>query len=102
VGANGVEGDWQPLADLVRIPTLEGVRCVTSPEKLCSLSGEKLFLLDSVSADSEFSNPVTIPDGFVDQTLVIPSLKNKTLYIKLRDDPSKIASVVLPVTVTQP
>jgi len=102
VGANGVDGDWQPLADLVRIPTLEGVHCVTSPEKLCSLSGEKLFLLDSVSADSEFSNPVTIPDGFVDQTLVIPSLKNKTLYIKLRDDPSKVASVVLPVTVTQP
>jgi hypothetical protein len=101
VGANNVDGDWQPLADLVRIPTLEGVRCVTSPEKQCSLSGEKLFLLDSVSADPEFSSPVIIPDGFVDQTLNIPPLKNKTLYLKLRDDPSKAASVVLPILPAQ-
>jgi len=97
VGADNVDGDWQPLADLVRIPALEGVRCVTLPEKQCLLSGEKLFLLDSVSADADFSNPVTVPDGFVGLTLVVPPLKNKTLYIKLRDDPSKTASVVLPM-----
>jgi hypothetical protein len=101
VATNNIDGDWQPLADLVRIPTLEGVRCVTLPEKQCSLSGEKLFLIDSVSADADFSDPVTVPDGFVDQTLIIPPLKNKTLYIKLRDDPSKVASVVLPVVVAQ-
>jgi hypothetical protein len=101
VGANNVDGDWHPLADLVRIPTLEGVRCVTSPEKQCFLSGEKLFLLDSVSADPEFSSPLTVPDGFVDQILIIPPLKNKTLYIKLRDDPSKVASVILPTLAAQ-
>jgi hypothetical protein len=101
VGTNNVDGDWQPLANLVRIPTLEGVRCVSLPEKQCSLTGKKLFLLDSVSADADFSNPVTVPDGFVDQTLIIPPLKSKTLYIKLRDDPSKVASVVLPASAAQ-
>jgi hypothetical protein len=60
------------------------------------LFGDKLFLLDSVSADPDFANSVTIPDGFTETTLSIPPLKAKTLYLKLRDDPATINTAILP------
>ena len=41
VDANGVAGDWQPLADLVRIPTLKEIRCPDSPDKQCKLVGDE-------------------------------------------------------------
>jgi hypothetical protein len=95
VTGDGANGDWQPLVNLVRIPMLKGVRC--DPEKQCTLSGDKLFLLDSVSADADFSNSVTVPEGFVEDALAIPPPKGKMLYIKLRDDPATIDTVALPV-----
>ena len=97
VATNGIEGDWQPLVNLVRLPKLDGIRCVPAPEKQCTLSGEKLFLLDSVSVDPDFDNAVTVPEGFVQSALAIPSPKAKTLYIKLRDDPDTVDVAVLPL-----
>jgi hypothetical protein len=120
VGAEGAEGDWQPLVNLVRIPELKGIRCAavskaaekTSPDekgtgekaadKDCTLSGDKLFLIDAVSADPDFTNAVTVPDGFIDAALTVPSPKNKTLYIKLRDDPGTVNTAVLPLLTSQP
>jgi hypothetical protein len=118
VSTEGSEGDWQPLINLVRIPELKGIRCVpatksekeadgrNSPEKTvekdCNLSGDKLFLIDAVSAEPDFSNPVTVPDGFVEEALAVPSPKNKTLYIKLRDDPATVNTAVLPILNSQP
>ena len=167
VSVDGVEGDWQPLANLVRVPELKEVRCTTSKpkenpatqlapekdekdedaggavaeeeaakpeeeasasgstsqqktgeaskpagtteaaqknvtaEKTCTLSGDKLFLLDAVSAEPDFSNPVMVPDGFVESGLSIPAPKGKTLYIKLRDDPATVDTAELPVTNNQ-
>jgi len=98
VSDDGINGDWQPLVNLVRIPMLKAVRCVPAPEKQCTLSGDKLFLLDSVSSDADFTNSVTVPEGFVEDALAIPPPKGKTLYIKLRDDPATIDTVALPVT----
>jgi hypothetical protein len=95
VSGDGINGDWQALVNLVRIPMLKAVRCV--PEKQCTLSGDKLFLLDSVSADADFTNSVTVPEGFVEDALAIPPPKNNMLYIKLRDDPTTIDMVALPV-----
>lgn len=100
VSADGINGDWQPLVNLVRIPLLRAVHCI--PEKQCTLSGDKLFLLDSVSSDADFSNPVTVPEGFVEDALAIPPPKGQTLYIKLRDDPATIDTVALPVSQSQP
>jgi len=97
VSSDGINGDWQPLVNLVRIPLLKAVRCVPAPEKQCTLSGDKLFLLDSVSTDADFANSVTVPEGFVEDALAIPPPKGKTLYIKLRDDPTTIDTVALPV-----
>ena len=64
----------------------------------CTLTGDKLFLIDAVSADPDFTSSVTVPDGFVEAQLAIPVPKDKTLYIKLRDDPSTVDRAVLPVT----
>jgi len=102
VSADGTEGDWQPLANLVRVPVLKEVRCVNLPQKQCVLVGEKLFLVDSVSMDPDFSSPVTVPDGFMDANLPIPVPKGRELYVRLRDDPSMVDTVVLPVVTAQP
>lgn len=100
VTADGSEGDWQPLVDLVRIPMLTGIHC--APEKECTLNGDKLFLLDSVSTDADFANPVTVPAGFVEDALSIPPPKGKILYIKLRDHPDTVDTVNLPLLSAQP
>jgi hypothetical protein len=100
VSADGINGDWQPLVNLVRIPLLRAVHCV--PDKQCTLSGDKLFLLVSVSPDADFANSVTVPEGFVEDALAIPPPKGKMLYIKLRDDPATIDTVALPVPQPQP
>ena len=94
---DGISGDWQPLVNLVRVPLLTSIHCVTSTEKQCTLNGDKLFLLDSVSTDPDFTNPVTVPEGFVEDALAIPPPKGKTLYIKLRDDPETVDTVALPL-----
>jgi hypothetical protein len=96
VAEGGIDGDWQPLVNLVRLPLFKGIRCMPGPDKQCSLNGEKLFLLDSVSTDADFVNAVTVPEGFVDDALAIPPTETKTLYIKLRDDPDTVDTVTLP------
>ncbi|HEY2857281.1 MAG TPA: hypothetical protein VGJ21_02565, partial [Terracidiphilus sp.] len=102
VSGDGTNGDWQSLVNLVRVPLLTGVRCPSDPEKQCTLSGDKLFLLDSVSAEADFANPVKVPEGFVEDALAIPPPKGNTLYIKLRDDPQTIDTVALPLPEPQP
>jgi hypothetical protein len=97
VSGDGISGDWQPLVNLVRVPMLKAVHCVPEPEKQCTLNGDKLFLLDSVSADADFANSVHVPEGFVEDALVIPPPKGKMLYIRLRDDPQTIDTVALPL-----
>ena len=97
VDADGGKGDWQPLAVLVRVPTLKEVRCPDSTEKPCSLKGANLFLLDSVAADSQFKTAVPVPAGYVSGSLDVPRPYGTRLYIKLRDDPSTVATVALPV-----
>jgi hypothetical protein len=95
VTADGVEGDWQPLINLVRVPALTDVHC-QAREKPCTLTGDKLFLIDEVSADPDFSNSVKVPDGFAAGGLAIPPLKGKTLYLKLRDDPTVVDTAGVP------
>jgi len=178
VSGDGIEGDWQPLGNLVRVPELTGVRCTAPPvpaqgtpsvkssapegtssvassseaqpdsrpkpdsqpedgaaggavrpnpestdeapsatpsvetkagpekkpevESRCTLSGDKLFLIDAVSADPDFSSSVIVPDGFVQAALNIPPPKGNTLYIKLRDDPAIVNTAVLPVLGARP
>jgi hypothetical protein len=99
---DGVAGDWRPLATLVRLPSLTGVYCPASPEAACSLIGANLFLLDSVSRDAEFTQPLAVPDGFTDHSLEIPHPTEGRLYIKLRDDPAVVSTALLSVKTPAP
>jgi len=98
VQADGIKGDWQSLATLVRVPTLREIRCPESADKPCQLSGTNLFLIDSVASDSQFTHTAPVPTGFIDSTLSIPHPAETRLYIKLRDDPSTVSTIVLPVS----
>jgi hypothetical protein len=69
---------------------------VPGRERQCTLSGDKLFLIDEVSSDPDFTNSVTVPDGFAEATLLIPPMKGKTLYLKLRDDPATVDTAIVP------
>ena len=101
IDADGVKGDWQPLVNLVRIPSLQEVRCPDDPGKQCTLSGSNLFLLDSVASDAQFKNVVPVPPGYVDSTLSVPRPIGTLLYVKLRDDPTTVDTVALPVLPAQ-
>jgi len=97
VEAEGRTGDWQPLATLVRIPSLKEVRCPDSPDKQCGLGGSNLFLIDSVASDPQFAHAVSVPIGFADSSLFVPRPNGTLLYIKLRDDPATVNTLVLAV-----
>ncbi|MGA2428295.1 MAG: hypothetical protein ABSH13_07325 [Candidatus Acidiferrum sp.] len=98
VEADGTKGDWQPLATLVRVPALKEIRCPDSADKPCQLSGTNLFLIDSVASDQQFAHNAPVPTDFIDATLNVPHPGDGGLYIKLRDDPSAINTVNLPVS----
>ena len=97
IDADGVSGDWAPLANIVRVPSLKEIRCPDKPDRQCQLSGGNLFLIDSVASDSQFSHTVPVPAGFVDSTLSVPRPNGTLLYLKLRDDPATVSMMVLPV-----
>jgi hypothetical protein len=102
VNAKGVAGDWLPLANLVRLPILRELKCPATAELACKLSGSNLFLIDSLSADPEFNQPVKVPDGFLGSALPVPHPKSGQLYLKLRDDPSVVNPTLLAVTEIAP
>jgi hypothetical protein len=91
------KGDWQPLATLVRVPVLKEIRCPDDPDQACHLIGTNLFLIDSVASDQKFGQPIVVPVGFVESSLNVPRPSGTLLYIRLRDDPSVINTVALPV-----
>ena len=101
VDLTGAAGDWRPLQTLVRLPSLSGVQCTNTPEKQCSLIGQKLFLLDAVSTDPQFVNAVQVPEGFFQTSIEIPFTSGKVLYLKLRDDPSVVNTATVPVVTGQ-
>jgi hypothetical protein len=98
VDKRGVAGDWKPLAKLVRVPSLKELTCPSDATQPCTLKGENLFLLEAVAADPQFSHPATVPEGFISPQLNVPQPKDGTLYVKLRDDPSDVDKLTLPVT----
>jgi hypothetical protein len=97
VADDGAKGDWQPLANLVRVPDLKEIRCPDSPDKQCELSGANLFLIDSVASDPQFAHTTPVPVGFMNSKINVPRPNGTLLYIKLRDDPSTVDTIILPV-----
>jgi hypothetical protein len=102
VNLNGVSGDWQPLATLVRLPVLTNLTCPATPELACKLSGSGLFLLDSISDNPQFTHPVQVPDGFPGYALPVSQPANGQLYVKLRDNPSVVNAIAMSVVSLPP
>jgi hypothetical protein len=92
-----VKGDWQPLATLVRVPSLTAIHCSGGSTKECTLSGSDLFLIDSVASDEAFANSVSVPLGFVSSEITVPHPTGAQLYVKLRDNPAVVSIAVPPV-----
>lgn len=92
---NGVAGDWQRLATLVRLPVLQALQCPADREQPCKLTGANLFLVDSVSGHPEFNDAVQVPEGFPGRALPVPRPEKTKLYLKLRDDPAVINAAAL-------
>jgi len=92
----GVASDWQPLATLVRLPAFRDLKCPASADQPCKLSGSKLYLVDSVSNDPQFDHPARVPEGFPGYVLPVPHPVDGELYVKLRDDPAIVNSVLFP------
>jgi hypothetical protein len=87
--------EWQPLANLVRLPVLKELKCPPTPELACKLVGTNLFLLDSIAGDAEFTHPVTVPEGFLGGALPVPHPAAGPLYVKLRDNPQIVNPTLL-------
>jgi hypothetical protein len=97
VDGYGASGDWQPLATLVRLPSLKEVHCPVKIDQSCTLYGSSLFLIDSVASDPQFAKNAPVPAGFVGSGLSVPRPNGTVLYLKLRDDPSAVNVAALPV-----
>ncbi len=102
VAPDGTTGDWLPLATLVRLPTLKDLRCPADTTVACTLAGDSLYLVDAIATDPQFTEPTTVPEGFVGTTLPLPRPAKTGFYLRLRDDPAAANSVTLPILPMEP
>lgn len=92
---DGTASDWLPLATLVRLPQLTDLKCTATAGLNCALSGSDLYLLSGISPDASFDKQVDVPDGFVGSTLMVARPADGPLYLKLRDDPAAVSTILL-------
>ena len=85
-----------PLGTLVRLPGFKELHCPHATAKACILSGTNLFLVESVSASSDFTDPIEVPADYTAAQLAVPHPTNGPLYLKLRDDPGTVQTLNLP------
>jgi hypothetical protein len=90
------DGDWQPLATLVRLPTFRTLKCPGGRGQVCELTGSDLFLVDSLSGDARFDHPLKVPEGFAGHTLSAPYPTTGKFYVRLRDAPDIVNVAALP------
>jgi hypothetical protein len=103
VAADGTPGNWTPLGVLVRAPQITAIHCTTAAAPTCTIDGSNLFFVQSFAAAKDFSNPTDVPTGFAGNNFAVPTPSDGvTLYIKLRDDPSAVATISLPTPVQKP
>ena len=97
VSPDGTTGDWIPLATLVRLPTLTGLHCPTETSQPCTIEGNGLYLVDSLSTNAAFTNPTLVPEGFVGDSLSLPRPQKTGFFLRLRDDPTAANTVTMPI-----
>jgi hypothetical protein len=97
VSPDGTTGDWLPLVTLVRLPTLKDLHCPADTTQSCTVTGSSLYLVDSIATDSAFTSPTTVPEGFVGTALTLPHPAKTGFFLRLRDDPTAVNTVTLPI-----
>ena len=88
---NGVTSAWQPVAKLVRLPTIASFNCPAGSGP-CTLQGTNLFLINSLGAGE---NRTLVADGFTGSTLQVPRPANGRVTLALRDQPDAVVSFAL-------
>ncbi len=99
VDADGTAGDWIPLITLVRLPSLDNVHCPSDSAQPCTVTGNGLYLVDSIATDANFTNPTDVPEGFIGTTLLLPRPNRSGFFLRLRDDPTAANTVTVPLVV---
>jgi hypothetical protein len=102
ISADGVPGEWMPLGTLVRIPGFKELRCPHATAKPCTLTGNNLFLAQTIGTTQDLSTGVEVPPDFTSGQLSVPHPVNGQLFVKLRDDPATVQTLTLPVTLAPP
>jgi hypothetical protein len=103
VAEDGTPGNWTPLGVLVRAPQITAIHCTTADAPTCTVDGSNLFLVQSFDATKDFAKPTDVPTGFAENNLAVPTpADGATLYLKLRDDPTSVATVTLPTPIQKP
>jgi hypothetical protein len=103
VAEDGTPGNWTPLGILVRAPQITAIHCTTADAPTCTVDGSNLFLVQSFDAGKDFAKPTDVPTGFAENNFAVPTpADGATLYLKLRDDSSTVASITLPTPVQKP
>jgi hypothetical protein len=103
VAEDGTQGDWTLLGTLVRTPQITAIRCTTADAPTCTVEGSNIFLVKSFGESKDFAKPSDVPTGFADSTFKVPTpADGTTLYLKLRDDPDAIATLILPTPIQKP
>jgi hypothetical protein len=97
VTSDGIAGDWLPLVTLVRLPSLKDLHCPADSASPCTLTGSSLYLVDSIATDADFTTPTSVPEGFVGTSLSLPRPAKTGFYLRLRDDPTAVNTVVMPI-----
>jgi hypothetical protein len=102
VAADGTPGNWTPLGILVRAPQITAIHCTSADAPTCTVEGSNLFLVQSFGATKDFARPADVPTGFAENNFTVPTpADGATLYLKLRDDPSAVATVTLLTSVQE-
>jgi hypothetical protein len=103
VAADGTPGNWTPLGILVRAPQITAIHCTSAEATTCIVEGSNLFLVQSFGATKDFARPAEVPNGFAENNFTVPTpADGATLYLKLRDDPSAVATVTMLTPVQEP
>jgi len=85
------------LGTLVRLPAFKDLRCPRAINKPCLLTGTNLFLASSFAATPDFSNATDVPADFTGTQLNVPHPMNGSLSVRLRDDPTTVQTLTLPI-----
>lgn len=100
VAQDGTPRDRTGLGVLVRAPKITAIHCTTTDAPTCTVDGSQLFLVQSFAAGKDFAKPTDVPTGFADISITVPTpADGTTIYLKLRDYPSALATMTLPTPV---